>query len=55
MKEACIKMGGEWIRLWMCQVCGKGGCCDLVPRRHETAHFRETSHPIMRSIELGES
>jgi len=28
--------------------------CDDSPNRHATAHHHATSHPIIRSIELGE-
>jgi uncharacterized UBP type Zn finger protein len=38
----------------MCLECGKVGCCDSSKNRHATAHFHETEHPIMRSIEPGE-
>jgi hypothetical protein len=35
----------------MCQSCGHIGCCDNSPRRHATAHFHSTGHPIIRSAE----
>ena len=38
----------------MCHACGKIGCCDNSPNRHATAHFRETGHPLVRSVEPGE-
>jgi hypothetical protein len=38
----------------MCQTCGHVGCCDNSPKRHATAHFHETSHPLIRSFEPGE-
>jgi ubiquitin-hydrolase Zn-finger-containing protein len=37
-----------------CQECLKIGCCDNSPNKHATAHFHETSHPIIRSAEPGE-
>jgi uncharacterized UBP type Zn finger protein len=39
----------------MCETCGKIGCCDSSPNKHASAHFRETTHPIMRSAEPGEN
>ena len=33
---------------------GRIGCCDDSPSRHATAHFEETGHPVIRSIEPGE-
>ncbi len=53
--EECLKAGGEWVHLRMCLVCGTVGCCDQSPGKHATAHFHASDHPIMRSIEPGES
>ncbi len=52
--EDCLRMGGRWVHLRMCLECGHIGCCDASPNRHATGHFRETSHPLMRSVEPGE-
>ena len=52
--DECVKIGGTWVHLRMCQVCGKIGCCDNSPNRHATAHNAETKHPIIRSAEPGE-
>jgi hypothetical protein len=35
--------------------CGHVACCDSSPNRHAQAHFHETGHPIMRSVEPGEN
>ena len=53
--EECLKTGGSWVHLRMCQICGKIGCCDNSPSKHATAHYHETSHPIIRSAEPGEN
>ena len=53
--EECLATGGRWVHLRMCRTCGHVGCCDSSPGRHATGHFRESGHPIMRSIEPGES
>ena len=52
--EDCLKMGGRWVHLRMCMVCGHVGCCDNSPNRHATAHFNATQHPLIRSYEPGE-
>ena len=52
--EECLAQGTRWVHLRMCQGCGHVGCCDNSPRRHATAHFRQTQHPVIRSFEPGE-
>ena len=52
--EECLKIGGQWVHLRECTVCGKIGCCDNSPNRHATAHFKETGHPLIRSAQPGE-
>ncbi|MDL9938577.1 UBP-type zinc finger domain-containing protein [Gordonia sp. ABSL1-1] len=54
--EDCVAMGEHhWAHLRKCLVCGHVSCCDSSPRRHATAHFEATGHPVMRSAEPGES
>lgn len=54
--EDCLKINfRDWVHLRECLTCGHVGCCDSSPHRHATAHFQETSHPVMRSVETGES
>jgi uncharacterized UBP type Zn finger protein len=52
--EDCLREGTRWVHLRMCQACGHIGCCDNSPRRHATAHYNETGHPIIKSAEAGE-
>ena len=52
--EDCLKIGGRWVHLRMCQTCGKVGCCDSSPHRHATTHHHESGHPVVRSVEPGE-
>jgi hypothetical protein len=52
--EECLRDGGTWVHLRMCQSCGHIGCCDNSPGKHATAHNGETGHPIIRSVEPGE-
>jgi uncharacterized UBP type Zn finger protein len=53
--EECVKMGDSWVHLRLCLECGHVGCCDSSKNKHATRHFRKTSHPLIRSIEPGES
>jgi uncharacterized UBP type Zn finger protein len=52
--EDCVKIGGRWVHLRMCMVCGHVGCCDSSPNKHATRHYAQTGHPVMRSVEPGE-
>jgi CPA1 family monovalent cation:H+ antiporter len=53
--EECLRDGTTWVHLRLCLECGHVGCCDSSEFRHGTAHFHETRHPVMRSIEPGEA
>jgi uncharacterized UBP type Zn finger protein len=53
--EECLKIGGRWVHLRMCESCGKVGCCDDSPNRHASKHYAESTHPVIRSIEPGEN
>lgn len=53
--EECVKMGDTWVHLRLCMECGKVGCCDSSKNKHATKHFHQSKHPLMRSIEPGES
>ena len=52
--EECLRIGASWVHLRLCMICGHVGCCDSSPNKHATAHFRLTSHPIVKSFEPGE-
>lgn len=52
--EDCLEIGGRWVHLRVCLVCGHAGCCDQSPNRHATKHFHATQHPLIRSMEPGE-
>jgi len=51
----CLREGSRWVHLRECLVCGHIGCCDNSPRKHATAHWHGTNHPVMRSAEPGET
>jgi hypothetical protein len=52
--EECLKTGGWWLHLRMCETCGHIGCCDSSPGQHATKHAKAVEHPVLRSIEPGE-
>ena len=53
--EECVKTGDSWVHLRLCLICGHVGCCDSSKNKHATKHFHKTKHPLIRSIEPGES
>lgn len=53
--DTCLVEGGTWMHLRMCMTCGVVGCCDDSPNQHARQHAEAESHPVVRSIEPGES
>jgi len=53
--EECLAIGDTWVHLRLCLTCGHVGCCDNSKNRHASKHYRATQHPIIRSLERGES
>ena len=53
--QECLEAGDRWVHLRVCLECGHVGCCDSSPNKHATAHNRATGHPVVRSIEPGET
>jgi monovalent cation:H+ antiporter-2, CPA2 family len=51
----CLTCGATGIDLRICMTCGHVGCCDDSPNRHARAHHATSLHPIMRSVEPGET
>jgi uncharacterized UBP type Zn finger protein len=52
--DECVKIGGRWVHLRVCQECGATRCCDDSPGRHATEHARSSKHPVIASAESGE-
>ena len=52
--EDCLRTGGRWVHLRLCLSCGVVACCDDSPRQHASAHFTETRHPLIDSLEPGD-
>jgi CPA2 family monovalent cation:H+ antiporter-2 len=50
--EECLRIGATWVHLRLCLTCGHVGCCDTSDYKHATAHFHDTEHPLMKSIEV---
>jgi diadenylate cyclase len=53
--EECLAAGAQWVHLRVCLTCGHAGCCDDSNGKHATAHFQETGHPVIQSLEPGEA
>jgi uncharacterized UBP type Zn finger protein len=53
--KECLEMGDDWVHLRLCLTCGHVGCCDSSKNKHATKHFHQTKHPVVRSLEPGES
>lgn len=51
----CVTMGSTWVHLRACLECGAVGCCDNSINRHARMHWEEKGHPLIRSIEPGET
>ena len=53
--SSCIEAGSTWVHVRMCLTCGLPGCCDSSKLQHARRHHEETGHPLIRSVEPGES
>jgi hypothetical protein len=54
--QDCLAAGEhDWVHLRLCLTCGRVGCCDSSPRRHASAHGRAENHPVIQSLEPGET
>ena len=53
--EECLATGGSWVHLRMCRTCGHVGCCDSSPGKQARKHAHKAGHPIIRSLEPGET
>ena len=51
----CVRDSMRPVKLRMCLTCGTVGCCDTSAGRHAMGHFTESGHPVMRSIEPGDT
>lgn len=51
----CLDANKQWVELRQCQVCGYIGCCDDSPGGHARAHWEETDHAVIATVEPGAS
>jgi uncharacterized UBP type Zn finger protein len=51
----CVAMGSPWVHLRVCLTCGHVGCCDQSPNRHARRHYHTAGHPLIQSMEPGET
>lgn len=51
----CLAAGDTWVHLRWCDTCGNVGCCDDSINRHARAHAVATGHPVVHSLEPGET
>ncbi|MEH1128931.1 UBP-type zinc finger domain-containing protein [Micromonospora sp. CPCC 206061] len=53
--QDCLADGfTDWVHLRLCLACGRVSCCDSSPRKHATAHWHATEHPVVQSFQPGE-
>jgi hypothetical protein len=53
--EECARAGEEsWVSLRQCMTCGHVGCCDSSPGMHATGHHRDSSHPMVQTLQPGQ-
>jgi len=53
--DECVALGDSWVHLRACLNCGHVGCCDQSKNKHATRHYRATKHPLLRSLEPGDT
>lgn len=53
--QACVDKGDTWVHLRACLDCGMVGCCDNSKNRHARKHWEEHNHPLIQSVEPGET
>jgi CPA2 family monovalent cation:H+ antiporter-2 len=53
--DQCVAAGDSWVHLRACLVCGQVGCCDNSKNRHARGHWEQDGHPLVKSLEPGET
>jgi hypothetical protein len=51
----CLTVGARWVHLRECMTCGHVACCDSSPTSTRRSTSYASGHPVLRSIEPGES
>jgi len=47
----CLASADGWLALRLCLSCGWVACSDESPKRHAKAHYEETDHPLVATLE----
>jgi len=53
--EECTALGDAWTELRVCLTCGHVGCCEDSRHAHALAHYQSTGHPMIASLERGQT
>lgn len=53
--EECRALGEQWNELRVCLACGYVGCCEDSQYAHALQHYNATGHPLIASLERGET
>jgi uncharacterized UBP type Zn finger protein len=53
--EECRALGAQWNELRVCLSCGHVGCCEDSPHAHALQHYNATGHPLIASLQRGET
>jgi hypothetical protein len=53
--DECRRIGSSWVHLRLCLTSGRVACCDSSLMRHGRGHAQLSGHPIVSSLEPGES
>ncbi|MGR6919963.1 UBP-type zinc finger domain-containing protein [[Actinomadura] parvosata] len=53
--QECLAVGRAWARLLVCVSCGWVACSDDSQGGHARAHYEETDHPVVATLEAGSS
>ena len=49
----CLARGDGWEALRLCLSCGWVACSDESKHQHARAHYEETDHPVVATLEPG--
>ena len=53
--EECTALREAWTELRVCLTCGHVGCCEDSKHAHALQHFNATGHPMIASLERGQT
>ena len=53
--QECLALRETWTELRVCLTCGHVGCCEDSRHAHALQHFNDTGHPMIASLERGQT